>query len=646
MDKKILLVADDEPMSREIIQHNFNNMFEVLEAENGQEALDILHSRHVDIAILDIVMPKVTGFEVLQIMKCDEKYSDLRIIVATSLIEKTERQALELGADDIVFKPYDPVVIKKRLDNLLTMQDQKRELEEALLKAEQANRAKTEFLSRISHDMRTPLNGILGITTLLKDTIKDDRIYQDILQLEMSGKYLLNLINDTLDVNKIEIGKLELHPGIFEARTSLNNVMELIRPNMEGKRIHFNVQADNLSNEKLYIDMGRLQQVIMNILGNSVKFTPEEGIIDCHITNISNDGKVIVDKIVIADNGVGMSDDFLPHLFEPFSQENPSITGNTNGTGLGMTITKQIVELMGGSIQVESERGKGTTFILIIPMQVATKEQLVDWKQTNNLDYKEYEFEGIKVLLCEDHPLNAEIAARLLQKKGIIVDHARDGKEGLDKFRNSEVGYYDLILMDVRMPVMDGIEAAKEIRKLVRKDAYKIPIVAMTANAFDDDIQQTRAAGMNAHLGKPIEIDKLFTCLADMLYLKKERFKKKIMIVDDIELNRLVVKTVLEEEFDVFEAEDGYKALDVLEKINGIELVITDIQMPKMNGLELIRNIRSNSKYDKVKIIANTQFGDPEQEETIIDLGADDFVYKPTTPKIIELRVRNTMNRI
>ncbi len=646
MEKKVLLVADDEPMSRDIIRHNFEKIYQVIEAKDGQEALDYIHNTHVDIVILDIMMPKRSGFEVLQQVKCEEKYSDIRILVATSITEKTERQALELGADDIVFKPFDPVVIKKRLDNLLTMQDQKRELERALVKAEQSNKAKTDFLSRISHDMRTPLNGILGITTLLKDVVNDEKVYNDLIQLEMSGKYLLNLINDTLDVNKIEVGKLELHPDVYDGRSIINNVVGLIRPNMEKKNISFHVYASDLPFTILYMDMGRLQQVVMNILGNAVKFTPEGGTITATVTNISHDSHVIWDRIVISDNGVGMSEKFLPHIFEAFSQEDPTSTGNTTGTGLGMTITKQIIELMGGTISVESEMGKGTTFTIEIPLTVATDEQVKKWKGRKNLDVNEYAFEGKHILLCEDHPLNAQIATRLLEKKGIIVEQAANGRVGLKMFQESELFYYDMILMDIRMPEMDGLEATRAIRKLERKDACRIPIVAMTANAFYEDVEEAKYAGMDAHLGKPIEVDKLFSCIAEMLHLERQNVKRQILVVDDIPMNRALIKSALELEFEIFEASDGAEALAALKQHNGVDAVITDIQMPGMGGLDLIREIRKIPEYNHISIIANTQFGDPEQEEEILDLGANDFVYKPTTPKIIELRVRNVLNRI
>lgn len=645
MNKRVILIADDDKMSREVITRNFSDIYDVLEAKDGEEVLDIIHSTHVDVVILDIVMPKLTGYEVLQQVKCDEKYSDMRVLVATSLLEKTERKALELGADDIVFKPYDPVVIKKRIDNLLTIQQQKRELEQALIKSEEANKAKTEFLSRISHDMRTPLNGILGLAMLMKESTTDPKIYEDLLQMETSGKYLLNLINDTLDVNKIEIGKMELHPDVFDGRAAANNVIDLIKPNMDKKKIKFILDADNLPYTKLYMDMGRLEQVIMNILGNAVKFTPEGGTIRASMHNISRNDKEILDRIVISDNGVGMSSEFLEHIFEPFSQENPGNTGNTTGTGLGMTITKQIVEMMGGTIKVESEFGKGTTFTIDIPLPIATEAQIKEWTDRQKLYSGSISFDGKRVLLCEDHPLNTEITTRILEHKGVIVEHAENGKIGLEMFENSAPNYYDLIFMDIRMPVMDGIEAAKEIRRLSRADAKRIPIIALTANAFNEDIVKIKAAGMDESLSKPIDVELMFRCMAEQFHSEHLMIRRQVLIVDDIEMNREVVKVILEREFDVFEAGNGKEALDILSRQNGIDLVITDIQMPVMTGLELIKEIRKNKNYDRISIIANTQFGDPEQEEEILNLGANDFVYKPTTPKIIELRVKNVISR-
>ncbi|MDD4370985.1 MAG: ATP-binding protein [Anaerostipes sp.] len=395
--------------------------------------------------------------------------------------------------------------------------EQKKKLEFALKTAKEANQAKTDFLSRVSHDMRTPLNGILGLTTLLEENVVNEKALLDLQQLEMSGKYLLNLINDTLDVSKIENGKLELHPVICDGKAVFNNVIALLKPNLLKRRIQLNMNAENLPFTILYIDVGRVEQIVMNILGNAIKFTPKGGTIDLHIRNLSVKDGVILDEIVIKDNGIGMSQEFLPHLFEPFSQENHSRTTSYQGTGLGMAITKQLITLMGGDVKVESTENVGTIFTVTLPMAVATEEQVNEWKMSKPVKASDYRLEGKRVLLCEDHPLNATIATRLLNKKGMIVEHAENGKDGVDMFQKSSMDYYDLILMDIRMPVMDGMEATREIRKLLRKDAKEIPIVAMTANAFEEDMKQAKDVGMNAYLSKPIETSQFYVTLQNIL---------------------------------------------------------------------------------------------------------------------------------
>lgn len=392
--------------------------------------------------------------------------------------------------------------------------EQKKALEEALKNAKSANAAKTAFLSRVSHDMRTPLNGILGLTNLLKDRLKEESNLRDLNELEMSGKYLLNLINDTLDMSRIESGKLELHPIVCDGRTFFDTAVGLAKTSMDSKHINYTVHADAVPFTMLYTDVARMEQVIMNVVSNAVKFTPEEGKIDITVKNISVEDGVITDHIIIKDNGIGMSKEFLPHIFDAFSQEDASRTSTSQGTGLGMAITKQLIQLMDGDITVESELGKGSTFTITTKMRMATPLQIEEWKKNQQGSHTSSELCGKRILLCEDHPLNAKIAIRLLEKKGIIVEHAENGKIGVEKFRDSAPGYYDAVLMDIRMPVMDGITATKNIRALERHDAKTIPVIAMTANAFSADREETKAAGMNAHLSKPIEPDIMFTTLA------------------------------------------------------------------------------------------------------------------------------------
>lgn len=385
------------------------------------------------------------------------------------------------------------------------------------LQLQAANAAKTSFLSRISHDMRTPLNGILGLTSLMKELKKPEQFPPYLDQLELSGRYLLNLINDTLDVSKIESGKLELHPTVCDGSNLLFNTFSLIKPNLEEKKLTFHTHLPAILSVALYVDVGRTQQVLMNILSNAVKFTPEGGVIDFSIECLSKTDTLLVDKIVIRDNGIGISPEFLPHLFESFSQEHNQTTSQYQGTGLGMAITKQIVELMGGTITVESRLGEGTAFTLTLPFPLATAEQIAEAETHGEETLSHHRLAGKHILLCEDHPLNTQIATKLLESRAMVVDHAENGKIGVDLFASSAPFTYDAILMDIRMPVMDGLEATRAIRACRRPDALVIPIIAMTANAFEEDIQHSLESGMNAHLAKPVSPDLLCDTLLRLL---------------------------------------------------------------------------------------------------------------------------------
>ena len=539
------------------------------------------------------------------------------------------------------------LLLRSDVTALIESEHEKQEkLQRALSAAEAATAAKTDFLSRVSHDMRTPLNGILGLTTLLQDYVTDKMTRQDLQQIEQSGKYLLNLINDTLDVSKIESGKLELRPVVCDGRTVFNNVLGMISPNMKERDINFHISAENLPFTMLYMDVGRVQQIVMNILGNAVKFTQRGGDIYFSMRNLSVKDGLITDEIVVRDTGAGMSESFLPHLFEPFTQEHNTVTSSSQGTGLGMTITKQILDLMGGEISVKSEIGVGTTFSIILPMKIASDEQIEEWRKQQEKGVVLHMLEGSRILLCEDHPLNAAIAVRLLQNKGVVVECAENGQIGVDKFRKSPPGYYDAVLMDIRMPVMNGIDAARLIRTSDRRDASEIPIIAMTANALSSDIEQTKAAGMNAHLSKPIDANKLFETLEGLIGRRSSYVRGKVLVVDDIDVNRFIINKAVCDDFDVLEAGSGREALEILQNTKGIDAVITDIQMPDMDGIALIQKIRENPAYRHMAIIANTQYGEPEQEEYLLEIGANDFVYKPTTPKIVSIRLKNVVRNM
>lgn len=389
--------------------------------------------------------------------------------------------------------------------------EQNLRLQEALNMAKRANEAKTTFLATVSHDMRTPLNGILGITSLMKSRVTEKEMSDDLTQLDNSGRYLLNLINDILDVSKIESGKLMLQPQRCDSTSLVDSIMMLLKPNLDSKDLDFFAHMSPLSHRYICIDVGRVEQIIVNIVGNSIKFTPDGGRIDLFVEEIGVEDNKIRVKVTVEDNGIGMSKEFLPHIFEPFVQANQGSKTQYKGTGLGMSITKQIIELMGGQITVDSTLGMGTTVVFTLDMLIDENEDEDVFVEDQAIDTKQ--LIDKRVLLCEDHPLNAEIAQRLLEDKGMIVEWAEDGLEGFELFENSSNGYFDAILMDIRMPNLDGYETTKKIRSSRHPQAKTIPIIAMTANAFDADKEESIKSGMNAHLSKPIEPCLLFRTL-------------------------------------------------------------------------------------------------------------------------------------
>ena len=407
-------------------------------------------------------------------------------------------------------------------------QMQKAELAAALNAAQQANAAKTDFLSRMSHEIRTPMNAILGMSAVAAQSIHDPaRMKECIEKIQLSSKFLLGLINDILDMSRIESGKLLLSNGILQTQKLINSVSTLGAGQAAAKGVTYQCTVEPSLHMEYMGDSMKLQQVLVNILSNAVKFTPPGGQVVMTARQVQQKKDNAMVQFVISDTGVGITPEFLPHLFEPFSQESTGTTAAYGGSGLGLAISKSIVDLMDGHISVQSEKGQGTQFVVEVRLGMTSQTVQQDCQtalqletEASEQDLEQLDFTGLRLLLAEDNLINTEVAVMLLQDKGFNVDTAENGEQALQLYRASAENDYAAVLMDIRMPVMDGLTAAAQIRQSPRFDAAEIPIIAMTANAFDDDIAKSLAAGMNAHLAKPIDPDLLMRTL-DALIRKK-----------------------------------------------------------------------------------------------------------------------------
>lgn len=398
-------------------------------------------------------------------------------------------------------------------------QKQKQLLMKAAEEADAANKAKSAFLLNISHDIRTPMNAIIGFTNIALHQNSVSDIHDSLEKVQKSSNHLLSLLNDVLDFSRIESGKVIISPEPVDITQLTDNVLAIMKGLLYNRNLKFEVHRERPKYPYVLADVARIREVLVNLLGNAVKFTNDGGTITLDISNYPGmDEKHIITRYVVQDNGIGMSEEFQKELFKPFSQEDDANARTKyKGTGLGMAITQKYVDMMGGSIAVESKKGVGTTFTVEIPLELT--EQVIESEQKQPLHR---DLTGAHVLMAEDNDLNAELATIMLEDTGMTVTRASDGKEVVDLFKNHPRGTYDLILMDIMMPNMDGHQATKAIRAMGidRPDAVTIPIIALSANAFIDDIQESLDSGMNDHISKPINMEEVTDTIAK--YIKHD----------------------------------------------------------------------------------------------------------------------------
>ncbi len=397
--------------------------------------------------------------------------------------------------------------------NLMMRREQRLEVQKTA--AEQSNKAKTTFFFNMSHDIRTPMNAIIGYTALLRKEEGLSPLAKDYLdKIEASNQHLLDLINDILEMSRIENGKMELELTEANIVKSMEDVYDLFITQMNVKDIAYKVDTSQVTDRWVMCDTKQLNRVLLNLISNAYKFTPEKGSIFVTLRELEKEGDTASYELSVKDTGMGMSEEFAATVFDAYTRDRT--VSNIQGTGLGMAITKSIVELMGGSIEVKTAQGKGTEFLIRFSLQCLSDSAQRDSAQRDSAG-NEVVFEGMRILLAEDIEMNREIATMILSEFGFVVDTAENGKIAVEKISNAAPGDYKAILMDIQMPVMNGYDAARAIRALPDPLLSSIPIIAMTANAFSEDVQDAMDAGMNAHIAKPLDVNKMMETLAEIL---------------------------------------------------------------------------------------------------------------------------------
>ena len=479
----------------------------------------------------------------------DTKVDSVIDNISTYYSEKMEEDGLSLTGDE---KEHENIYLHEQMDDVhhslmnhsiiqialimlsliivfniyATLRKREKELELQKAKAEANSKAKTVFLSNMSHDIRTPMNAITGYLALAKrENTTFDEMKEYIRKIDGSSRHLLALINNVLEMSRVESGKAELEEEPCDLRSIMNDVYDMFSTQMKEKSIDFSLICDNIGDRAAICDRTRLNRVLLNLVSNAYKFTPEGGSISLKLERISvsEDGESAEFELRVKDSGIGMTEEFAAKVFKAFERERTSTVSGIQGTGLGMAITKSLVELMHGTIEVVTAPGKGTEFITRLPMKLGNSLKAPDAPAKEKPEIVKADFAGKRLLLVDDVEINRELAAKILRHLGFTVEIAVNGKDALDRITASSPGEFDAVLMDIQMPVMDGYDASRSIRALPDERTAAIPIIAMTANAFSEDVQRAREAGMNAHVAKPIDINVLKQTLYDILKTQTEQ---------------------------------------------------------------------------------------------------------------------------
>ena len=563
-------------------------------------------------------------------------YTDNWIIVTMIPMKELKEHESNWGLIGIVVAG----LVLLLLFNMKNMANLNRQLKAAAVAADQANRAKTDFLSTMSHDIRTPMNAIIGLTTIAgKNTEDQAAVKESLRKINLASNHLLTLINDILDISKVESGKLNLSPVTFSIVECAENLVNISQPMVKEKNIDFNFRVSRFEHEYLYADQLRINQIFINILSNAVKYTEPGGRVDVDIREEPGEtDKTVKLTYVVADTGIGMTPEYMQHMYDPFTRQTDSRVNTIQGTGLGLSITKKMIDLMNGIIDCESEVGKGTTFTVQLEIAVADKTE------------EEMKLPPVNVLIADDDDVLRQTAADTLRSIGAEADTAAGGMEAVQKIQDG--AQYQVVLLDLKMPDMDGIETARKIRE---KMGDKVPIMLISAYDWSDMEEAAKEAGVNGFISKPLFRSTLYNKLSEVLGNEREHNGTEdenadiagmhILVTEDNDINWEIISMLLQ--MQGVETERAVNGLEAVERMKNarkgeFDLIFMDIQMPVMNGIEATKQIRAleDPWARQIPIIAMTADAFSENVAECFETGMNGHIAKPIDMKIVLKEIR------